>query len=104
MKGIIMTVFYFQQDQIAKTLCENKDQPKLHCNGKCYLNKQLGKEEKKDKGIQKNEKETVTMLMVVSAHPIFKFVPKEEAEKVQSCYLLKQYGSILVSVFRPPCC
>lgn len=28
---------------ISGTLCENKNQPKKHCNGKCYLTKQLKK-------------------------------------------------------------
>lgn len=26
---------------IAATLCENKDKPQLHCNGKCYLKKKI---------------------------------------------------------------
>ncbi|WP_418499385.1 hypothetical protein [Flagellimonas sp.] len=33
-------------DYIAKVLCENKDRPQLHCNGKCYLAKQLQKQQK----------------------------------------------------------
>jgi hypothetical protein len=26
---------------ISTVLCENKDKPMMHCNGKCYLKKQL---------------------------------------------------------------
>lgn len=26
---------------IAATLCENKDKPQLHCDGKCYLKKKI---------------------------------------------------------------
>ena len=39
------------KDYIAKVLCINKDKPKMHCNGKCYLNKQLKKanDEEKEK-------------------------------------------------------
>lgn len=33
-------------DYIAQVLCENKDKPQLQCNGKCYLAKQLEKEQK----------------------------------------------------------
>jgi hypothetical protein len=33
-------------DYIANVLCENRDKPKLQCNGKCYLAKQLEKEQK----------------------------------------------------------
>lgn len=30
-------------DYISEVLCINKSNPKLHCNGKCYLKKQLAK-------------------------------------------------------------
>lgn len=30
-------------DYIAKVLCINKSKPDLHCNGKCYLSKELAK-------------------------------------------------------------
>lgn len=36
-------------DYIATVLCENKDQPELECNGKCYLEKQLAKDAADDK-------------------------------------------------------
>jgi hypothetical protein len=36
------------KDYISKNLCENKDKPMLHCNGKCHLRKQLAKEDKKE--------------------------------------------------------
>ncbi len=29
------------KDYISEILCINKNQPKLHCNGKCHLKKQL---------------------------------------------------------------
>lgn len=32
-------------DYIVKVLCENKDKPQLQCNGKCYLAKQLEKQQ-----------------------------------------------------------
>ena len=31
---------------IASTLCENRDQPQLRCNGKCYLKKKLAPAQK----------------------------------------------------------
>lgn len=32
-------------DYVAKRLCENRSRPAMHCNGKCYLYKQLAKAE-----------------------------------------------------------
>lgn len=40
------TIYWkINQTFIAKTLCENRDKPQMHCNGKCYLYKQLKKAE-----------------------------------------------------------
>ena len=36
-------------DYIVENLCENKEEPILKCNGKCYLSKQIAKETQKDK-------------------------------------------------------
>ncbi len=33
--------YLLNQDYIAEFLCINKDKPKLQCNGKCHLAKQL---------------------------------------------------------------
>ena len=46
--------FYVNQKEIAAKECENKNRPEMHCNGKCYLAKQLKKadvelESKKEK-------------------------------------------------------
>lgn len=40
--------YLLNQDYISEFLCVNKDQPKLQCNGKCYLVKQLEKQQKKE--------------------------------------------------------
>ncbi|MBP6516864.1 MAG: hypothetical protein KA242_07415, partial [Chitinophagales bacterium] len=48
-KAIVFGAFLLNQSAIAKTLCENRSQPKKHCDGKCYLKKEMTKDEKKDK-------------------------------------------------------
>lgn len=48
-KAFVFGSFVLNQANISKTLCENRNQPKKHCDGKCYLKKQLTKDEKKDK-------------------------------------------------------
>jgi len=40
--------FKIEQKQIAQEKCENKLKPMLHCNGKCYLAKQLKRIEQKE--------------------------------------------------------
>jgi hypothetical protein len=35
--------YSLNRNYIVASLCENKLKPEMHCAGKCYLNKQLGK-------------------------------------------------------------
>ncbi|GGD21719.1 hypothetical protein GCM10011368_24680 [Hyunsoonleella pacifica] len=37
--------YVLNQDYIAEFLCVNKDKPKLQCNGKCHLAKQIEKQQ-----------------------------------------------------------
>jgi hypothetical protein len=44
LKPILPVVDYVvNYEYISKVLCENKDKPKLQCNGKCHLMKELAK-------------------------------------------------------------
>jgi hypothetical protein len=45
----IYASFDLNQNYIASTLCENRDKPEMHCNGKCYLMKKLKQAEEKEK-------------------------------------------------------
>jgi hypothetical protein len=57
-KTFLVTIDYFiNYNYIAKNLCENKDKPKLKCNGKCHLKKELKKVEESK---QTNKKIPVT--------------------------------------------
>lgn len=35
--------YWLNYDYIVNELCENKDKPQIHCDGKCHLNKELAK-------------------------------------------------------------
>lgn len=41
----IIALYKINKDYISQNLCENRARPKLECNGKCYLKKQLDKTE-----------------------------------------------------------
>jgi hypothetical protein len=48
-QAVVVVDFYANQDSIAKTLCENRDKPMMHCNGRCQLCKRLAKQDNQDK-------------------------------------------------------
>jgi hypothetical protein len=57
LKPILPVVEYVvNYDYIATVLCENKDKPMMHCNGKCHLMKELAKNAEEDKPISSNKK------------------------------------------------
>jgi hypothetical protein len=43
---MILADYSLNKTYIANVLCENKDNPTMHCNGKCYLSKKLQEAEK----------------------------------------------------------
>jgi hypothetical protein len=45
---ITMSYWKYNQSEITKKYCENKAKPKLKCNGKCHLAKQLKAQENQD--------------------------------------------------------
>lgn len=44
-------------DYITKTLCINKAKPKMQCNGKCHLMKELAKASESEKPISSDKKQ-----------------------------------------------
>src|SRR5688500_2940830 len=44
-KWFMVAGYTMNKDFIAKNLCENRDKPKLLCNGKCQLAKKMAAEE-----------------------------------------------------------
>lgn len=55
----IVTFYYANKNYVAAALCENKDKPQLHCQGKCFLKKELknaeGESHKSKKGAEQQE-------------------------------------------------
>jgi len=43
-KAVIIADFYANQDYIAKNLCENRGNVKMHCCGRCMLRKRLARD------------------------------------------------------------
>ncbi|MES2277359.1 MAG: hypothetical protein V4592_15135 [Bacteroidota bacterium] len=48
-KLFVFAGFEMNQKYIASSLCENRDKPWMHCNGRCYLMKKIKLAEDKEK-------------------------------------------------------
>jgi hypothetical protein len=102
------TIAYFNlnREYIAKVLCENRDKPKLNCNGKCYLAKILKQQQDKQ---NKETTERVQNLPVLQlyAYPSFAFeflryTGPDYSLKNNFCYRLQTYASPSFGILRPP--
>src|SRR5690242_12347933 len=54
---LLIACFDLNKNYIAKELCVNKNNPSAHCNGHCYLNKELNNEEKSSNPLNNSLKE-----------------------------------------------
>ena len=54
-KFFIVANYQLNKEYIAKYLCENRDKPQMHCNGKCQMMKKLKQQEKKDQDTPQNK-------------------------------------------------
>jgi hypothetical protein len=54
-----MLEYVINYDYISEVLCINKKKPELHCNGKCYLGKELAKSNQEDTSKTKNQTQKV---------------------------------------------
>jgi hypothetical protein len=60
-KLVLISNYLLNSEVITLNYCENKSKPKLHCNGKCHLEKQLKEQEKQEsssKSLSKSLDET----------------------------------------------
>lgn len=73
--------FELNQKYIATVLCENKDKPQMHCNGKCYLAKKLKQAEEKEKrqeenNLKKSVQDSVFTIAKLSLGPLMTLLGK----------------------------
>jgi hypothetical protein len=92
---------------IATVLCENKDKPALHCDGKCYLKKKIAAEATQQSSNStskmptlKKGMETVALLTVLPVIPQFLF---EETGALRIGTRPNAYSyTALYTIFHPP--
>ncbi|MDB5132499.1 MAG: hypothetical protein JWR02_2248 [Mucilaginibacter sp.] len=51
--------FELNRNYIATKLCENRDKPWLHCNGKCYFMKKIKQAEDKEKSEERQSQKNL---------------------------------------------
>jgi hypothetical protein len=93
-------------EYISKVLCENKTKPKLQCNGKCHLMKELAKASENEKPASSDKKGYSPVLEILFFQEIktFSIASGSFLDKENNCntYSNLYSNSHLESLFRPP--
>jgi hypothetical protein len=101
-KSIIYISFKNNQKQLAETVCENKNKPKSCCAAKCYLDKELKKEEKRQSDSSSSIKDKAEKSELRTGFITFVFVPHVFTQDFNAIYSESLPNNFLSSVFHPP--
>jgi hypothetical protein len=102
--------YKIDQNRIAQEKCENKARPKLKCNGKCYLAKQLKKleaEEKKNDSTGKSNpyssKAETHFFTWNEPKVILEHIGHHRQSKSNLYCVSRILNPLSSSIFHPPC-
>ena len=101
-RSVIYLNFKYNQKELASTVCENKDKPKSCCAAKCYLDKEIKKEDKRQSDSSSTIKDKTEKSELRTGLITFVFAPAVITKQVilsNSCTLPDNISS---SVFHPP--
>lgn len=101
-QSVIYVHYLVNKNYYATVLCENKAKPKMHCNGKCHMMKELKEQEKKEQSPSTPVKEKQETIQFFQSSTLFSFNPFQEIKKQNSIYLLAKTQEVTFSIFHPP--
>ena len=101
-KWILITCYDLNENYVANELCVNKNNPASHCNGHCYLSRQLNNDEKPNTPINNASKEKFETQLF--------FIENTDKHFTPSSFTAAQYNidqqfcmqQVIYSCFRPP--
>lgn len=101
-RSVIYLNFKRNQKELASTVCENKNKPKSCCAAKCYLAKEIKKEDKRQSDSSSTLKDKAEKSELRTGLLSFIFEPALQVKQV----ILSKSGvlpdNISFSIFHPP--
>lgn len=101
----IIAHYNLNRDYIARVLCENRDRPQLHCDGKCFLAKRLkAQQDRQDKETTERVQRLPSMTLFCANHLPFAFEPTATGTAVP-VFDARQPGAYRIApdaLFQPP--
>ena len=102
-KLFIYLNYFINFKQITNEFCINKSFPEKQCKGRCYLSRQLKKQDIKEKKLPLSIIEIKEIQLFISYYNYipFNFI-KCLTSTPLSVYIIKEYRSVSVKIFQPP--
>ncbi|WP_461065041.1 hypothetical protein [Spirosoma horti] len=101
----IIAHYQLNKAYIARVLCQNRDKPQLHCDGQCYLAKQLkARQDKQDKETTECVQSMPVFQLFCQTSVPFQFCPvwiSVLSSHFFSYYLASSVACV-TSLFHPP--
>jgi hypothetical protein len=98
---MLIASFDINQKYIASTLCENRNHPEKHCNGHCFLNKQLNTQEKQN-GNTATAKEKIAIQLFAEEFINNNILIPSTNTSNDASYTLDVSQEHILSFFQPP--
>lgn len=100
--SLILFHFKINQVEIATELCENKTKPEMHCEGKCYLEKQIKADEESHADDQQLRVEFLSLIFTFK-DLVSEIVPATPLKvKQEFPYIVSNISNGIKPIFHPP--
>lgn len=103
-KSVIVFKFRLNQKELAQTVCENKDKPKSCCAAKCYLDKEIKKENKRESDSSSTIKDKTEKSELRTGLMTFLFITPIINQQFVPPFQSSLSFGFIPSVFHPPSC
>lgn len=100
----IYVSFKWHQEEIAKTLCVQKEVENNTCQGSCHLKKELNKADREEQQPSKSVKEKAEILYCQYGRDTYAFfnTPRNSSQSVVMPNDDSYHSSFLADIFQPP--
>jgi hypothetical protein len=111
--GLVWQIHYeLNKADITARYCENKNRPELHCNGKCYLAKQLKKADSELQSKEQEQQQHIDLGAKIFTEEFYiqeniSFATCIQTQTIEAKLIWKPanqyYFSYIPNCFHPPC-
>jgi len=93
--------FELNKNYIAAKLCENRNKPWMHCNGKCYFMKKIKQAQDREKNDERSSQKNLFQEALFTQTPSVKFYSQVLQVMTVPCHRIN-LPSFALSVYQPP--